>query len=69
MTFIIDIHIDEDHKRTYRVEAKDETEAKARLALRLSPSQRESLTIDSIQIDPATVSIDESYGTFLLDND
>jgi hypothetical protein len=69
MIFIIDIRIDEEQKRTYKIEAKDETEAKERLKLRLPPHQRDTLLIDSIQIDPATVGGEEPYGTFLLDND
>jgi hypothetical protein len=65
MIFIIDIRIEEEQKRTYRIEAKDEAEAKERLLLRLPPHQRDTLTIDAIQIDPATVGDDEPYGSFL----
>ncbi|MDM5270886.1 hypothetical protein PGH07_01695 [Sulfurovum sp. zt1-1] len=65
MIFIIDIRIDGKQKRTYRIEAKEETQAKERLMLRLPPSQRDTLIIDSIQIDPATLNNDEPYGSFL----
>lgn len=64
MIFIIDIHIEE-QKRTYKIEAKDEAQAKERLMLRLPPHQRDTIIIDSIQIDPATVGDDEPYGIFL----
>lgn len=63
MIFIIDIRIEE-QKRTYKIEAKDEAQAKERLMLRLPPDQRDTLTIDSIQIDPSTVGDDEPYGSF-----
>lgn len=65
MIFIIDIRIDGKQKRTYRIEAKEETQAKERLMLRLPPSQRDTLIIDSIQIDSATLNNDEPYGSFL----
>ncbi len=65
MIFIIDIRIEEKQKRTYKIEAKDETQAKERLMLRLPPSQRDTIIIDSIQIDPETVGTDEPYGSFL----
>ena len=64
MIFIIDIRIDGKQKRTYRIEAKEETQAKERLMLRLPPAQRDTLIIDSIRIDPATVNYNEPYGSF-----
>ncbi len=63
MTYVIDIRID-DRKRSYRVEAKNEEEAKERLALRLPPAQREGIVIDAIKIDMTTVGDDSPYGEF-----
>lgn len=63
MTYVIDIRID-DKKRSYRVEAKNEKEAKERLGLRLPPAQRESIIIDAIKIDMTTVGDEAPYGEF-----
>ena len=69
MTYLVDIRLEDGKRRTYRIDAKDETEAKERLPLRLPPSQRETFTIDSIKIDPASLGTSDPFGTFLLDND
>ena len=63
MTYIIDIRID-DKKRSYRIEAKSEEEAKERLGLRLPPAQRDFVIIDSIKIDMTTVGDEAPYGEF-----
>lgn len=67
MQYIIDIRIDKDKKRTYRIDAKDETEAKKRLLDRLPPQQRDAIIIDSIKIDVTTVVDDDLYGIFSED--
>jgi len=64
MHYIIDVRVDQDKKRTYRINAKDETEAKERLKDRLPPHQRDSLIIDDINIDMSTMVQDDPYGVF-----
>ncbi len=64
MHYIIDVRVDQDKKRTYRINAKDETEAKERLQDRLPPHQRDSLIIDNIKIDMSTIVQDDPYGIF-----
>jgi len=64
MHYIIDVRVDQDKKRTYRINAKDETEAKERLKDRLPPHQRDSLIIDDINIDMSTMVQDDPYGIF-----
>jgi hypothetical protein len=68
MTYIIDILTAEKKKKTFKIEAKNEEEAKERLKLRLPPDKRESFSIESIKIDMSTVNIQDPFGTFLLDN-
>ena len=68
MTYIIDILTAEKKKQSFRIEAKDESEAKERLKLRLPPNKRENFTIESIKIDMTTVGMDDPFGTFLLDD-
>lgn len=68
MTYIVDILTAEKKKQTFRIEAKDEDEAKERLKLRLPPNKREGFSIESIKIDMSTVSTKDPFGTFLLDN-
>lgn len=64
MHYLVDVRVDGEKKRTYRIDAKDETEAKARLMPRLSPAQRDTVIIDSIKIDPATVGDEDPFGVF-----
>jgi hypothetical protein len=63
MRYIINIRL-EKAKRVYHIDAKDETEAKERLLLRLHPNKRELCIIDSITIDPSSISTIEPYGIF-----
>ena len=63
MTFIIDVRVNET-RFTYRIDAKDEDEAKERLKLRLPPHQREHIVIDAIKIDMTTVGDEAPYGEF-----
>jgi hypothetical protein len=64
MHYIIDVRVDQDKKRTYRINAKDETEAKERLHNRFPPHQRDSLIIDNIKIDMSAMVQDDPYGVF-----
>lgn len=64
MRYLIDIRLDTDKKRTYPIDAKNETEAIERLKLRLPPSQRNNLIIDTIRIDPISIRTEEPYGIF-----
>ena len=64
MTYLIDIRLEQEKKRTYRIEASNEEEAKERLLLRLPPSQRASIIIDTIQIDVNSLKFDDIYGSF-----
>jgi hypothetical protein len=68
MTYLVDILNDKKKKQTFRIEAKDEEEAKERLKLRLPPDKRENFSIESIKIDMSTVSMNDPFGTFLLDD-
>lgn len=63
MTYIIDIHI-KDKKRSYRIEARNEAEAKDRLKLRLPLTERDTFTIDTLKIDMTTVGNEDPFGTF-----
>ena len=64
MQYIITIRIGEGQKRTYRIDASGEEEAKERLKLRLPPAQRENFVIDEFKIDMSSVGVEEPYGTF-----
>ncbi len=64
MHYIIDVRVDQDKKRTYRINAKDETEAKERLKDRLPPYQRDSVIIDEIKPDISAMVHDDPYGIF-----
>ncbi len=64
MRFLINVRVEGDKKRLYPIDAEDETQAKERLLLRLPPHQRESLIVDDIRIDPASIIKTEPYGIF-----
>ena len=64
MQYILDVRVERDKKRTYRIDAKDEFEAKKRLLDRLPQKQRDTVIIDSIKIDPSTIVDDDPYGIF-----
>lgn len=64
LRYLINVRVDGDKKRTYPVDAEDETQAKERLLLRLPPHQRESVIIDEIKIDPASLVDKDPYGLF-----
>jgi len=64
MRFIINIHLASNKKSTYKIDAKDEDEAKQRLMLRINPKDRDSMIIDSITIDSSTIVDNDTYGTF-----
>lgn len=64
MTYLIDILSSERKKQTFRIDAKNEDEAKERLKLRLPPNKRENITFESIKIDMTTVYNDDPFGTF-----
>ena len=44
--------------------AVDELQARERLLLRLPPHQRDSVIVDDIKIDPASLINDDPYGIF-----
>jgi len=62
--YLINVRVDGTKKRTYPVDAADETQARERLLLRLPPHQRDSLIVDEIKIDPASLLNDDPYGLF-----
>ncbi|MDD2782309.1 hypothetical protein [Sulfuricurvum sp.] len=64
MRYLIDIRL-EGKSRLYPIDADNETQAVERLKLRLPPHQRESIIIDSIEIDPASIPNDDPFGIFL----
>jgi len=64
MRYLINVRVDGDKKRTYPVDAADETQARERLLLRLPPHQREGVIIDTIKIDPASLVNEDPYGIF-----
>ena len=64
MTYIIDILTADKKKQTFRIEAKNEDEAKERLKLRLPPHKRENIKFETIKIDMSTVSMEDPYGSF-----
>ncbi|MEA1918723.1 MAG: hypothetical protein U9N52_02695 [Campylobacterota bacterium] len=69
MEYILHVRVLENKKRSYRITAKDEDEAKERLLTRLAPKERDGVIVDSIEIDPASLGSEEPYGIFLNDND
>jgi hypothetical protein len=65
MTYLIGVRVADKRAQTFSISAKDETEAKARLALRLPPQERDKIIIDSIKVDPKSiVSNEDPYGVF-----
>lgn len=64
MRYLIDIRL-EGKSRLYPIDADNKTQAIERLKLRLPPHQRESIIIDSIEIDPASIPNDDPFGVFL----
>lgn len=64
MRYLIDIRL-EGKSRLYPIDAENEVQAIERLKLRLPPNQRESILIDSIEIDPSSISHDDPFGVFL----
>jgi len=64
MEYIIDMRLGEKTKRTYRINAKDEAEAKERLKLRLAPQHREEVIIDSIRLYQTALGDNDPYGIF-----
>ena len=64
MTYIVEILNAEKKKQTFRIEAKDEDEAKERLKLRLPPNKRENFTITCIKLDVSSINMDDMFGTF-----
>ncbi len=68
MRYLLHVRVGDNKKRTYRVDAADEAEARGRLLPRLAPHERDTLIIDSIEIDPATLQSTDGFGTFLIDN-
>lgn len=64
MRYLVDVRVDGDKKRTYRIDASDETQVIERLKLRLPPAQRDTVLVDGIKIDPATVGGDDPFGVY-----
>ena len=64
MTYLIDILTEEQKKQSFRIEAKNEDEAKERLKLRRPPNKRENFTIESIKIDMSTIGMEDPFGSF-----
>jgi len=64
MRYLINVRVDGDKKRTYPIDAADETQAKERLLLRLPPQQRDGVIVDDIKIDPASLIDTDPYGIF-----
>jgi len=64
MEYIIDMRLGDTTKRTYRITAKNENEAKERLKLRLAPQHRDALIIDSIRLYQTALGEEDPYGIF-----
>lgn len=64
MRFIINIHLQSKQKRLYTIDAKDETQAKERLMLRLPPKERETVVIVNITVDPSTITHEDPFGIY-----
>jgi hypothetical protein len=64
MRFLVNVRVEGDKKRLYPIDAEDETQAKERLLLRLPPHQRDTLIVDDIRIDPASIINTDPYGIF-----
>lgn len=63
MRYLVDIRLD-GKSRLYPIDADNETQALERLKLRLPPHQRESIIIDSITLDPASIPNNDPFGVF-----
>jgi len=65
MRYLLEVRIADKKPQTFPIDAKDESEAKERLALRLPPDKRDKIVIDSITLDPKSIFIDDDpYGVF-----
>lgn len=64
MRYLINVRVEGDKRRTYPIDAADETQARERLLLRLPPQQRDNLIVDEIKIDPASLVDEDPYGLF-----
>lgn len=65
MRYLLEVRIADKRPQTFPIDAKDENEAKERLALRLPPDKRDKIIIDSIKLDPKSIPVDdEPYGVF-----
>ncbi|HHH72268.1 MAG TPA: hypothetical protein ENL04_00380 [Sulfuricurvum sp.] len=67
MRYLLNVRVDGDKKRTYPIDARDETEAKERLLTRLPPKQREGVIVDTIKIDPASLVEESPFGIYSED--
>lgn len=67
MRYLLNVRVDGDKKRTYPIDAKDETEAKERLLTRLPPKQRDDVVVDDIKIDPASLIDENPFGIYSED--
>ena len=67
MRYLINVRVDGDKKRTYPIDATDETQARERLLLRLPPHQRDSVIVDDIRIDPTSLIETDPYGIYAED--
>ena len=64
MRYLIEVRVADKKPRLFPIDAKDEEEAKERLALRLPPNERDNFIIDSIKIDPKSLVDTDPYGIF-----
>lgn len=67
MVYIIDILTHEKKKKSFRITADNEEQAKERLQLRMPPNNRDNFTIESIKIDASTLNMEEPFGSFYGD--
>ena len=66
MRYIATIRLNKE-KRTYLIDAADETQVKKRLLLRLPPHQRDNCQIDEIKLDPKSLAESEPFGMYTED--
>lgn len=62
--YIVKVRVEGTKKRSYKITGNDTVEVKEKLLTRLHPDHRDSVIVDSIEIDPETISADEPFGTF-----
>lgn len=62
--YIVKVRVVGNKKRSYKITGEDTNEVKEKLLTRLHPDHRESVIIDSIEIDPETIRADDPFGTF-----